>query len=248
MPNIFFVLASGSPRRREFMALLETPFVAVVPMQTDSISNTATEIDETPLPDESPPMLVQRLSRLKAQAVLTMLPSLEFSTPHLSGRQPVVIAADTVVALDDHILGKPQNPAEATQMLTALRQACHQVYTGFTIAAPARTAAALTLSPAQPAQDLLVTRLHQSTVWMRAYTDQEIEAYVASGDPLDKAGAYAIQSETFSPVSRLEGCFASVMGLPLDDLVTALNDLKIAMPPIGPICGRFTGQVCCSEE
>ena len=80
---------------------------------------------------------------------------------------------------------------------------------------------------------------------MRAYSEAEIAAYVASGDPLDKAGAYGIQHKTFAPAERLEGCFASVMGLPLGELAAALAEIGLPAPPIGPLCAAYTGAPCC---
>jgi predicted house-cleaning NTP pyrophosphatase (Maf/HAM1 superfamily) len=94
----------------------------------------------------------------------------------------------------------------------------------------------------------MITRLHQSNVWMRAYSDAEIEAYVASGDPLDKAGAYAIQHKIFAPVERLEGCFASVMGLPLGELAAALAELGLSSPEVAPRCNRYSTYPCCQQS
>jgi septum formation protein len=93
-----------------------------------------------------------------------------------------------------------------------------------------------------------ITRLHQSTVWMRPYSDAEIAAYVASGDPLDKAGAYGIQNKVFAPVERLEGCFASVMGLPLAELAAAFREIDLLLPEIGPLCTGYTGYPCCQDS
>ena len=111
------------------------------------------------------------------------------------------------------ILGKPKDPADAVQMLKNLRGRKHQVYTGL---------AAIKLSSGQMLTDLCVTE-----VPMRNYTDTEIEAYVQTGDPLDKAGAYAIQDTRFQPVENMKGCFASVMGLPLCHLVRVLAKMGI---------------------
>ena len=240
--DILLVLASGSPRRREFMEVLALPFITVIPTST-SPDGKPQEVDETPLPDEAPSDLVQRLSQLKATAVLNNLSSSEL--PATNGKRAVVIAADTVVVLGKTILGKPGDPDEAKQMLQALRQDAHQVYTGFTVAVPPHVVSSLSLAPPPDRQALFITRLHTSTVWMRSYTDLEIERYIASGDPLDKAGAYGIQNKSFAPVARLEGCFASVMGLPLADLADALRSLKLSLPPIGSICSKHTGQSCC---
>lgn len=82
---------------------------------------------------------------------------------------------------------------------------------------------------------------------MRPYTDAEIDAYIASGDPLDKAGAYGIQNKTFAPVERLEGCFANVMGLPLGELAALLEELGLSLPEVAPRCSRYTGHPCCQQ-
>jgi septum formation protein len=227
-----FVLASASPRRRELLAIFGLPFTVVRPGQ---------EIDETPLPGEKPAALVQRLSRLKAKTALAELPplaALSFSPPIDDNVQNrvIVIAADTDVALDEEILGKPAGPAEATLMLQRLRGRCHHVYSGLTIAA---------LTGASNDEPVVVSRLHQSQVWMRAYTEAEIAAYVARGSPLDKAGAYGIQDDPFNPVDRLEGCYASVMGLPLGELADALQEMGVELPPVGPRCAGYTGRACC---
>jgi MAF protein len=178
------------------------------------------------------------LSRLKAEAVATKLKQ---SASALSSRiaetdQLFIIAADTEVALDSQILGKPGSAAAATAMLKALRRQPHHVYSGLTIAR--LSGADLTF----------VTRLHQSTVWMRPYTNAEIAAYVASGDPLDKAGAYGIQNKSFAPVARLKGCFASVMGLPLGELAAAFQKLGLLLPSTAQPCSRYTGHPCCQEQ
>jgi len=230
----FFVLASGSPRRREFMELLGLPFVVITPAAA------GVPIDETPLPNEKPTDLVQRLSRVKAEAIARMLPQLDKSTFDLPAVLPpklIVLAADTVVVLADKILGKPANPDDASAMLKQLRKQPHFVYSGL-------TAAAVNLYGQIRQQ---VTRLHQSKVHMRPYTDTEIEAYVASGDPLDKAGAYGIQSHTFAPVASLNGCFASVMGFPLGELAGALKAMDIARPAVASLCARHTGHPCCQK-
>ncbi len=111
------------------------------------------------------------------------------------------------------ILGKPASAAKAVAMLGSLRGRRHQVY----------SAVAVLKIPGQLVTDICVTE-----VPMRFYTDEEIQTYVASGDPLDKAGAYAIQHAGFHPVEHLEGCFANVMGLPLCHLVRTLRKLEIS--------------------
>ncbi len=228
------ILASTSPRRQELLRAIGLSFRVAPP----------NGVDETPLPGEAPATLVQRLSQLKAQAVAARLPLL---VPPIKNSTPVephpiiIIAADTEVAFEGQILGKPGNPAAATAMLQTLRGHCHQVYSGLTVAG-------LSSASLNPLQDgIFITRLHQSQVWMRAYSDAEIAAYVASGDPLDKAGAYAIQHEGFTPVERLEGCFASVMGLPLGELAAACREIGFSLPKIGALCAGYTGYPCCYD-
>lgn len=185
---------------------------------------TASNVKETPRADETPPELVTRLSRAKAYSA------------ELDGRQhALVIACDTIVALEDgaaqaEILGKPRDPAEASAMLRRLRGRSHIVYSAVTVRSPVRGAAT----------DLVETRLT-----MRDYSDAEIRAYVASGDPLDKAGAYAIQHEGFDPVEEIEGCYASVMGLPLCHLARRLREWGIDLDTDVPTaCQTRTDHVC----
>jgi len=159
---------------------------------------TRADIDETPLPHEPAAAYTQRLSREKAQAVL------DSASDHV-----LILAADTTVADGDLILGKPADAEEARSMLRRLRGRTHQVYTALTLIDPA-TRRSMT--------DLAVT-----DVLMRDYSDEEIEAYIASGDPFDKAGGYAIQNEAFRPVEALNGCYSNVVGLPMCHLVRALR-------------------------
>ena len=234
-PPYLFILASASPRRRELLGLLGVPFITISPGPAFDLP----EVDETPLPGEAPAALVQRLSRAKATAMITHLPQLLLTLPADEGPQPIIIAADTDVALDDQILGKPAAPAQAIQMLQALRGRPHDVYSGVTVARPPDSLSTESVH--------LVTRLHHSRVWMRSYTDAEIAAYVATGAPLDKAGAYGIQDHPFAPVERLEGCFASVMGLPLGELALALAEVGISLPAFNTACSRYNGYPCCQS-
>jgi MAF protein len=194
------ILASNSPRRRELLSLAGWTF-----------SVRPASVDESPRLGEKPGEYVLRLAEAKARACAAGAPA---------GR--IVLAADTTVALDDDLLGKPSDAAEAAEMLRRLRGRAHRVYTGL---------AALTAPDGEPVTDLCVTE-----VPMRSYTGAEIDAYVASGDPLDKAGAYAIQHPGFHPVEALAGCYASVMGLPLCHLVRTLARLGIA--PSVNVAGR----------
>ena len=159
-------------------------------------------VDETPRANESPRNYVIRLAEEKARAS-----SLRVDTSQ------VVLAADTTVVDADALLGKPADPSEAKRMLRQLRGRVHQVYTGI---------AALRVSDGHLVRDVCVT-----DVPMRDYSDAEIEAYVATGDPLDKAGAYAIQHADFQPVASMAGCFASVMGLPLCHVTRLLLQMDV---------------------
>ncbi len=272
------ILASASPRRQELLQAVGLSFIVVrpfLPAAPDAPQGHQQEVDETPLPGEAPQALVQRLSRTKAEAVAASLPLLASTLGRCSENRPptadrrppesiIIIAADTVVVFNDKILGKPANAAEATQMLKQLRSHCHCVYSGLTVGVVSNQNLEVSnqgsgvrdqftpSAPCSPAPLLpcshLVTRLHQSRVWMRSYTDAEIAAYVASGDPLDKAGAYAIQNQSFAPVERLEGCFASVMGLPLAELAAVFQAIGLSLPESGPLCTRYTGYLCCQNN
>ena len=161
------------------------------------------DINEDQLQGESPREYVARLARSKADVIA-------------SDYEGLVIAADTIVVDGDQLLGKPQDETEASQMLKQLRGRTHQVYTGI---------AMIKTSTGQTYEDIC-----QTDVPMRDYSDKEIEDYVATGDPMDKAGAYAIQHAGFHPVVGLTGCYASVMGLPLCHLVVGLQQLGIEIP------------------
>ncbi len=158
------------------------------------------DVDETEFPNEQPADYVLRLAETKARAVK-------------ANTAQFVLAADTTVVDGSDILGKPKHDAEAVAMLTRLRGHTHQVYTGVAL---------LRQSDGLLLKDLCIT-----DVPMRDYSDEEIRAYVATGDPLDKAGAYAIQHPQFHPVAYMNGCYASVMGLPLCHMVRILREMGI---------------------
>ena len=202
------ILASASPRRRELFSLLQVPFVAA-----------AADVDEEIEEGESPQEMVCRLSLAKARAVAISYP------------EGLIVAADTIVALDGVVLGKPADEAEAVAMLRRLRGREHTVLSGVTVY--------------HPASGRAITELAESAVWMRAYADEEVARYAASGDPLDKAGAYAIQHQNFSPVERIGGCYANVMGLPLCHLARALAQFGVTLTVDVPqACQGFTGHHC----
>jgi septum formation protein len=182
------------------------------------------DIDETPLPHEAPIILAERLAQAKAKAVAARLPS--------AGPPRLIIAADTVVALGKLQLGKPGDDAEATAMLAQLRDRVHEVHSSVSV-----------LDPAHGRQR---TRVNTTQVLMRAYTDAEIAAYVATGDPMDKAGAYAIQHRTFAPVQALTGCISGVIGLPLADLRDLLAEFGVSLPQdVVAACQPHTDFRCC---
>jgi MAF protein len=158
------------------------------------------DVDESRHENESPAEYVLRLAEKKARAIT-------------ADADQIILASDTTVVDGSDILGKPTDSAEAVTMLTRLRGRTHQVYTG---------AALLRVS-----DGLLLTELGVTDVPMRSYSDEEIHAYVRTGDPLDKAGAYAIQHPKFSPVENMTGCYASVMGLPLCHVTRMLRKMDI---------------------
>ena len=157
------------------------------------IATTQAELDETPLPAELPAHLATRLAEMKAQAVITARPD------------ALILTADTVVDFNGESLGKPADAAEAREMLLRLREGRHQVHTGVALTCSGRP---------RPDGEVHVRRV-TTDVAMRPYTDAEIEAYIATGDPMDKAGAYAIQHQEFHPVDEVQVCYANVVGLPL---------------------------------
>jgi MAF protein len=158
------------------------------------------EVDESSLASEHPKDYVLRLAESKARAVAKQAPE-----------DALVIAADTTVVDGGEILGKPADNREAEAMLRRLRGRTHQVYTA--------------LAVLRPKDGKLLTDWCRTEVPMRHYSDEEMNAYIASGDPLDKAGAYGIQHEGFQPAERLWGCYANVMGLPLCHLTRTLEKM-----------------------
>jgi MAF protein len=192
----------------------------------------AADIDERNGRGERPADLVARLSREKALAVATDHPC------------QAVIGADTIVTMDGLLLGKPADPDEAAVMLRRLRDRAHQVYSGITVCPPAGRDPPAGGDP--PASGTPLTGVVESTVWMRNYSEDEIAAYVASGSPLDKAGAYGIQDAHFLPVARLRGCYASVMGFPLCELARLLGLAGTSgLADVPDTCSAATGVPCC---
>lgn len=155
-------------------------------------------------PADSPDRRVERLALMKAEAV------------HQAHPDALVVGADTLVDVEGRVLGKPRDEREATEMLRLLSGRDHWVHTGLALVAPGGHRRAV----------------HESTrVYFRTLDDREIAAYVATGSPMDKAGAYGIQEQAATFVSRVEGCFFSVMGLPLARLVEELRRFGVVWPP-----------------
>lgn len=170
------------------------------------------QIEEKQARGESPADFVLRTAAEKAAAVAEDLPD-------LSDREWLIIAADTIVVDEGQILGKPADEADAEAILKRLREKTHQALSGIVVLMPGRGAV----------EESLV----RTDVAMRDYDDQEIQDYIASGDPMDKAGAYAIQNQKFDPAPEFQGCFANVMGLPLCELASMLD--KLGVPRLSSI-------------
>ena len=160
------------------------------------------KIDESRLPGESREKMVGRLARAKAEAVAREVPPTDSA---------IILGADTVVVADDEILGKPSNSTTAREMLLKLRDREHLVITGFALLR---------------VRDNQIRVGHETTrVWFSDMTDGEIDSYVATEEPLDKAGAYAIQGIAGRYIPRIEGCYFNVVGLPMARVWQAMKDL-----------------------
>jgi len=158
-------------------------------------------VDEEAVRASSPKQLVERLAYLKARSVSLQEPSLP------------VLGADTVVALGDKILGKPKSPRQALMMLACLQGKPHRVYTGVALVHGQRDRAAV--------------GSEMTRVWMRPLTLDELKTYVATGEPRGKAGSYAIQGRGGGLISRIEGCYFNVVGLPLALTVKMLKTFGV---------------------
>jgi MAF protein len=163
------------------------------------------DIPEDSLPGESPQDLVRRLSLEKALAVVQRV------------TEGYVIAADSTVVLEGQSLAKPEDAGDARRMLRALRGTEHNVTTGVTVV--------------EVASGRRRTEVMTCPVAMRDFTDEEMEASIAAGTPMDKAGAYAIQDQEFRPARLLSGCYTNVLGLPLCRVVAMLEELGCPLPP-----------------
>jgi len=191
------VLASASPRRRELLTQAGFSF-QVHPAN----------IPEDPFPNEDPIAYVIRLAREKAEAVFSEITKATASEKRASA-PPQVLGADTTVTLDNQILGKPIDPDDAARMLRLLSGRTHRVITGVAVVTAARTEVAAE-----------VTGVRFLTL-----SEQEIADYIATGEPMDKAGAYAIQGRAARWIPRVVGDYFNVVGLPISLVSTMLEGL-----------------------
>lgn len=213
------VLASTSPRRSQLLSNLGYTYTvepAIIPE----------EIREW----ESPEAYVQRLASEKGHTVASRMKASLLKASEIKG-DVVVLAADTAVVFEGQILGKPTDRQDANEMLQKLRNKIHEVYTGIFIYST-RTGR-------------LSREVCKSQVLMRNYEQEEIDRYITSGDPMDKAGAYAIQHCGFHPVEQMKGCYTNIVGLPLCRAVRMLEDMGIRVRiPLNYPCLSGESGIC----
>jgi septum formation protein len=196
-------LASRSPRRRELLKQIGVPFELLL-LREDL--RRGADVDETPLPDESAGIYVLRIARAKAEMAARQI-------AYRALPQKPVLAADTTVVFEGEIIGKPEDADHAARILRALSGREHQVL----------TAVALAL------REQIETQISVSSVWFREIPEAEIRRYCASGEPLDKAGAYAIQGRAGAFVTRIAGSYSGIMGLPLAVTVELLQKFSVTV-------------------
>jgi septum formation protein len=199
------VLASASPRRRDLLGLLGLPFLV-----------DPSGADETPPAGATPEEVAQSLAIVKAHGVAARHPG------------AYILGADTLVTVDDLILGKPREVADAARMLRLLRGRAHRVPTGVALIAPDGTETAL---------------VETATVTMHPYTEVAISAYLSTGEPFDKAGSYAVQGAGGALIAAVEGCYTTVVGLPLCRVAALLHEAGFALP-MNPALGCTPGRSC----
>ncbi|MDO4696685.1 MAG: Maf family protein [Neisseria sp.] len=196
-PTVY--LASGSPRRREILENLGF-----------SVERLSSDIDETPFANENAERYVLRMAQEKNRAALHIRQATHDTPPPFP-----VLSADTAVALNGYILGKPENNRQAAEMLRSLSGGTHQVLTAVCISFQGRTKHCVQIS----------------NVFFKTLSETEIAAYIRSGEPTDKAGAYGIQGLGGVFIDHLSGSFTGVMGLPVRETCALLSDLGCATPP-----------------
>lgn len=185
------ILASGSPRRKELLEMLQVQHLEIIPAKGE----------EKVHPELAPDELVKELSRCKAA---------EIAAQH-GDDDTVIIGADTIVVLDGAVLGKPKDKEDAERMLHALSGCSHTVYTGVCVMRG----------------DTVKQHAERTEVFFRDLSQEEIVRYIATGEPMDKAGAYGAQGYASLFVQKLEGDFFNVMGLPLCALGTMLKEIGV---------------------
>lgn len=179
------ILASGSPRRKELLALVTPEFTVHT-----------SDVDESVISAPAPELLVQKLAQAKCRAVAAQHPA------------ACVLGSDTVVDVDGEVLGKPHGAADARRMMRLLSGRAHRVHTGVCLAVPGR-----------PDEVFVCT----SSVHFAPLSGEEIEAYISTPEPYDKAGGYAVQGGAAKFVQGIEGCYHNIMGLPVSRVYAALK-------------------------
>ncbi|CAM8630527.1 Maf Nucleotide-binding protein implicated in inhibition of septum formation [Comamonadaceae bacterium] len=196
----FIYLASQSPRRRELLTQIGVAYELLLPTPDEDAESL-----EVVLEGDTPVVYVQRVTALKLIAARVRLAG-------AGGQNRPILCADTTVALGDTILGKPADAEDAKRMLRALAGGTHRVFTAVAVAWGEKTAQACS----------------ESVVTFSAMSEGDIADYVASGEPMGKAGAYGVQGRAAAFISRIEGSYSGIMGLPLFETAQALREVGFA--------------------
>jgi len=212
VPDHSLVLASASPRRRQLLELMTVPF-----------STCSADIDESVIDGEAPCDYVSRLANAKACAVWDVVKT------HGKCSKAFILGADTSVVIDGDILGKPADYSDARRMLRQLSRRWHQVYTGLCV-----QTISLRLEGFEASADLhgSVSCVVESRVKFRQLGDQEISWYWQTGEPRDKAGAYAVQGAASMFIERIEGSYSAIVGLPLCETAELLRNAGFSGGPL----------------
>ncbi len=187
------LLASTSPRRRELLELLGVPFRIISPTS-----------QEVPIPNQPPLGQTQRFAREKAESVAHQHP------------EELVIGSDTVIEIDENLLGKPEHMNEAKHMLLQLRGQAHQVHTG--------------VSVRQTTKNISIDFVDTATVWLKFFDDPTLQSYLDTEESLGKAGAYSIQGAGAQLIDKIQGDYTTVVGLPLWRVAKVLEDQGFKLP------------------